>query len=173
LIELIIVVAILTITASLAMPSYRAWIQNTQLRTAAESIQNGLQKARTEALKRNANTVFTLGANATWTVGCATTVGDLDGDGLADCPAVIERRSSGDGSSTNITITEVPTGATQAVFTSLGMKSTTVANQLTEVTVDLSTLTATESRELKVTISNGGEVRTCDPNAGASDPRKC
>jgi prepilin-type N-terminal cleavage/methylation domain-containing protein len=43
-IELMIVVAIIGITAALAAPSYRAWIQNTKVRTAGESILNGIQK---------------------------------------------------------------------------------------------------------------------------------
>jgi type IV fimbrial biogenesis protein FimT len=48
LIEMMIVVAILGITASVAIPSYRTWIQNTKVRTGAESIMNGIQKARSE-----------------------------------------------------------------------------------------------------------------------------
>jgi type IV fimbrial biogenesis protein FimT len=58
LIELMIVVSIIIITSSIAVPSFKAWIQNTQIRTAAESIHGGLQKARTEALKRNTNIFF-------------------------------------------------------------------------------------------------------------------
>jgi hypothetical protein len=59
------------------------------------------------------------------------------------------------------------------VFTNLGIKSSTVANQLTSVAVDMSTsiMAASDSRELNVTISSGGEARTCDPNA--TDARHC
>lgn len=174
LIELMIVVSIIIITSSIAVPSFKAWIQNTQIRTAAESIHGGLQKARTEALKRNTNIFFRLGANSAWTVGCVTVVNtDADGDGFADCPAIIDQRSSKEGSSSNITITVAPAGATDVVFTNLGIKSSTVANQLTSVAVDMSSsiMAASDSRELNVTISSGGEARTCDPNA--TDARHC
>jgi type IV fimbrial biogenesis protein FimT len=174
LIELMIVVSIIIITSSIAVPSFKAWIQNTQIRTAAESIHSGLQKARTEALKRNTNIFFRLGANSAWTVGCVTVVTtDADGDGIQDCPAIIDQRSSGEGSSSNITIIKDPPTATDVVFTNLGIKSSTAANQLTSVAVDMSTsiMAASDSRELNVTISSGGEARTCDPNA--TDARHC
>ena len=35
------------------MPSTGAWIRNSRLRTAAESISDGMQQARNEAVRRN------------------------------------------------------------------------------------------------------------------------
>ena len=63
LVELIVAVAIMGILFGLAIPSYKDWIQNTRIRTAAESIQNGIQKARSEALIRNTFVEFNLGAD--------------------------------------------------------------------------------------------------------------
>ena len=82
LIELMITVSVIGILAALGIPSYRIWIENTKIRTAAESIQTGLQKARIEAVKHNARVQLVLGANSAWTVGCVTPVLDLDGDGV-------------------------------------------------------------------------------------------
>lgn len=164
LIELMVAVAILGIVLTFALPSYRAWIQNTKVRTVAESIQNGVQKARSEALMRNTPVQFSLGANSAWTVQCvnAATCPDLAG-------GVVETRSSKEGDTSTVTITPTPGGATDVVFTNLGIKSTTVPNQLTQVDVAV----ANADRNLTITIGAGGNVRVCDPNAGTSDPRRC
>lgn len=164
LIELMIAVAILGLVLAFALPSYRIWIQNTKVRTATESIQNGIQKARSEALMRNTPVHFSLGANSAWTVQCvnAATCPDLAG-------GVVETRSSQEGDTSTVTITPTPGGATDIVFTNLGIKSTTAANQLDQV--DVSTTDA--DRNLRITIGAGGNVRVCDPNAGTSDPRRC
>ena len=52
-IELMVAIVILVITLSIAVPSFSQFILNTQIRSAAESIRNGLQLARAEAIKRN------------------------------------------------------------------------------------------------------------------------
>jgi len=173
LIEIMIVAAILAVLASIGVPEYRNWIRNTQIRTAAESIQNGVSKARSEALMRNTAVRFTLGANSAWTVECVDP---------AKCPDLVppsvpvagqvESRANTDGSSTDIFTTQLPAGATQVIFTNLGVKST-APGQLTQVTTDLTGMAAADSRELNVTIGVGGNVRMCDPNAGVTDPRKC
>jgi type IV fimbrial biogenesis protein FimT len=163
LVELIIAVAIIGILAAFAMPSYQAWIQNTKIRTAAESILNGIQRARSEALMRNTNVIFTLGDNSAWTVVCvnATACDDLT-DGL------IEERISEDGSTTDIDIT--PTPGDSITFNNLGIKSTAAASQLTRVDVDMPSMD--DSRDLRILIA-GGSVRLCDPNTGVGDPRHC
>lgn len=167
LIEVMVVVAILAILATTGLPAYRTWIQNTKIRTAAESIQNGISKARAEALARNTPVRFRLvGANSAWTVQCVTT---------AQCPdltgGVVESKSSTDSSSNAITVTPTPGGATDVVFSNLGVKS--AAGTLTQVDVDNSSIPNADSRDLSVTIGTGGNVRTCDPNAASTDPRKC
>ena len=157
LIEVMIVVAIIGITASIAMPSYSAWIANTKVRTATESILNGIQKARSEALLRNTAVSFTLGANSSWTVQCVT---------AATC-GVLDARSNEEGGTQDIAINSG--GNTSLVFTNLGIISTTAAFPIT--TVDVS-LTGAD-RPLRVTIGGGGNVRMCDPNTGVTDPRRC
>ena len=68
LVELLIAVAVIGITASIAAPSYNAFIANTKIRTTAESIINGLQLARAEAIKRNLAVTFTLNNDSSWSV---------------------------------------------------------------------------------------------------------
>jgi type IV fimbrial biogenesis protein FimT len=165
LVEIMVVVAIFGILATSAVPAYRAWIQNTQIRNAAESIQNGISKARSEALMRNTLVSFTLGANSAWTVEC------VDAAKCPDLPAgLVESRTITDGSSTDISVAEQPGGATQVIYTNLGVKST-APGQLTQVAVDFTGMT--DSRDLNVIIGVGGNVRMCDPNASSTDPRRC
>lgn len=165
LIELMITVAVIGITASVAAPSYRAWIQNTKVRTAAESILNGIQRARSEALMRNTAVKFTLGANSAWTVECVTPTARACSDLTS---GVVERRSNNDGGTASAVITPSPGGASNVIFTGLGVKST-AANQLNEVGVSF----AGANRNLNITLGAGGNVRLCDPNANSTDPRKC
>jgi len=171
LIELAVGVAIIGILMAVAMPSYRAWIQNTRIRNATESILNGLQLARAEALQRNTPVQFVLGANSDWSVGCVTVT--------ASCPALIQSRSTGEGSSTSITVTATPVAGSTFVFNNFGatVAPTAPAVAFTQLDVDVSTavLPAAESRELRITIGVGGNARMCDPASTlpASDPRKC
>lgn len=180
LIELMVVVSVMGILAAFALPNYREWIENTRIRNAAESIQTGLQKARVEAIRHNAQVRLVLGVNSAWTVGCVTPVLDLNGDGVDDCPATIESRTTSEGSSANITVTPTPAASNTIVFTSLGgvLQSPPAATApFTSVAVDSSVLTAAISRDLRITMGGGasGVSRVCDPYSGlsASDPRKC
>src|SRR5690606_20965535 len=92
LIELLIGIAIVSMLLMAGVPMCGSWIQNTQVRTAAESIQNGLQIARSEAVMRNANVRFALTSAdglVAWNVGCVT-VRD-------SCPATIQTRIAAEG----------------------------------------------------------------------------
>ena len=180
LIELMITVVILAISVALGVPSYRAWIQNTQIRNAAESIQNGIQRTRAQAVKRNVNIEFVLGATYPWkiqlpgnTVKCPGEFGfdpdvDIVGVTLLEC-------STREGSK-NATVTATPAGATTITFSNLGavVANTPASATLTQVDLDSSVLTAADSRNLRVTLNTGGSVRMCDPNLPAgSSPRAC
>lgn len=162
LIELLIGIMIMAILLGLAMPSFQIWLQNAQIRNAAESIQNGLQRARAEAVGRNTNVEFVLGTGSSWVVRLA---------GGAD----IESRSSSEGSQ-NVTATVTPAGATTVTFNNFGGALATNADasvRIQQIELDSSVLPAANSQELRVTIGLGGNVRMCDPNAPASSPRAC
>jgi type IV fimbrial biogenesis protein FimT len=174
LVEMMIVVAVIGITAAFAMPSYRTWIQNTRIRVTAESIQNGLQKAKTEALRHNARVRFTLNNDASWVVGCVTPVADLNGDGLADCPASIESSAASEASG-DITV-NTDSGNTILTFTNFGTRDPALAaNEFNQISIDMNTsaMSAADSRNLDVRIGVGGNVKMCDPEVTAPDLRAC
>lgn len=168
LIEMLIVIAIIAIATTLGLPSYRTWVHNTQIRTAAESIQGGLQKARAEAVKRNANIELVLGVDPPWLIRVAG-------------GAEIER-STTEGAK-NVAKTVTPTGKTIITFNSFGTigvppnqpKNTDGSDPFTQVEFTSSVLDAADARNLRVTIGNAGNIRMCDPSPSlaATDPRKC
>lgn len=162
LVELMIGVAVMGIVLVLALPSYNIWIQNSQIRNAAESITNGLQKAKAEAVARNANIAFVLGANSSWVVSVVT-----GGE-------VIESRSANEGSR-NATRTVLPASATTVTFNNFGAVAANgdASASLAQVDLDSSVLAPSESANLRVTVGVGGNARMCDPNAPASSTRAC
>jgi type IV fimbrial biogenesis protein FimT len=160
-----IVIAIFSITLTFGVSSYRAWVQNSQIRNAAESIQNGIQRARGEAVKRNANVEFSLLAASSWQV-------DLPGS------AVIETRSSKEGSK-NVTVTVAPVGATTITFSNLGTVAANADASASLTQIDLtSAVVMTGLRPLRVALGVGGNARVCDPDPAIAaknppDPRRC
>ncbi|WP_310387700.1 Tfp pilus assembly protein FimT/FimU [Roseateles sp.] len=74
LIELLVAVTLMTILLSLAMPAFTGWIRNAKVRSVAESLQNGVRLAQTEAVRRFRPMVFFLTDQKTCTG--ATTAAD-------------------------------------------------------------------------------------------------
>ena len=161
LIELIVVVVILGILASLAFPSFLAMLRTGEIRNAAESVVNGMQRARSEAVARNGNVMFSLATSTgtAWTVVSVPTT------------TTLESRASTEGSQ-NATITVLPAGATSLTFNNVGQ---VVANADATATLTQVDVNATGStRNMRVTIGAGGNAKMCDPNAAAgSTARAC
>lgn len=157
LIEMMVCLIVLAIVIAIGMPSYSTWVQNTRLRNAAESIQNGLQLARAEAVARNRTVRFAIGEGSSWTV-C-----EPEGDGCTE----IQRRATGDGSSAAVTVVAVPDIA-NVDFDAMG-RGTAIS---IDIDLDPAVVLANDSRNLRVVVA-GGSVRMCDPNIAAPDARAC
>lgn len=146
--ELLIGIAILGILASVGLPGFQTWMVDTKIRTAAESIQSGLQRARAEAVSRNTGIEFILGTGSSWVVRVANPV------------TIIESRSSNEGSK-NVTGTTEPAGATTITYNSFGQIA---ANADASPTFTRVTLAASgSSKLLSVTVNAGGSVKMCNP----------
>lgn len=190
LIELMIGLALAALLLTLGLPSFTTAIRNREIRTAADAIQNGLQLARVEAVRRNRTVKFTLqSATGAWLVGCDpedTTV--VDGETV--CPATLQTHTV---QSTRASIAAVqtvqatgsPAGSpvfTDTLrFTALGRVSadTLPAGNLAtfQVTNPMGGTCAADGGEMRclsVVVTSAGQVRMCDPAVTAStDPRKC
>jgi type IV fimbrial biogenesis protein FimT len=187
LIELMIGIVVVSLLMVMGAPSFSLWMQNTQVRTAAESIQNGLQIARTEAVRRNANVRFNLtdaGGTVAWSVDCVSVT--------TDCPAGIQVRGSGEGGANsrvgisaaalpspipanhfNTAIaagTGLPAGVT---FDGIGRVPT--ANVGTDISrIDVTNAVSANARRMVIIIGTGGQTRMCDPAiALAANPQGC
>lgn len=165
LLELMIGLAIAALLLAIGIPSYKTWIQNLQIRTAAEAAHDGLQIARSEAVRRNTSIAFTLGATTAWTVN------------IVSPSSEIQSRSAREGSA-NVTIAVTPVNATTVTFNGFGrvIANSDGSASITQLDYDVPTsiLPAAESRNLRVTIGSGGTMRLCDPNiSDATDPRRC
>ena len=178
LIEMLIVISIVGILAAVAIPSFRIFMANVQIKSASEAILNGLQLARAEAVRRNAQVRFTLIGQTGWSVGCLTVVGDNDGDGLQDCPAVIQSRDASE-SASSVKTTVIPGGAATITFNGMGripdpdVGGVSLASSISDITIDNDNITSQQSRELRIQI-RGSTVRSCDPNVTLTgDGRRC
>lgn len=194
LIELMLTLAVLGMLIMIALPNMGTWLQNTQIRTAAEGMQAGLQLARAEALKRNTTVRFQLVDTLTsacalsatgrnWVVSLGETSALCNTDASETvAPQIIQKRSSAEGSP-NAVVTA--TGGNSVWFNGLGrlIQPPTAPAAFTQINVTnpnngaCKTVAGNEPmRCLRVTINSGGTIRMCDPAvdpADLTDPRRC
>lgn len=194
LIELMVGIVIVGILFVMGVPAYSGWIQNQQIRTATESILNGMQLTRSEAVKNNAQArivlcnansspstssweVLAVSATApapTASVACA---GANPGSNAAARDIRVQERSGLEGSkAAQITVT--PNDATTVTFNSLGRVWTNAAGNNADGSAPITQIdvtTPTGSRPLRITVGRGGNIKMCDPSPllAATDPRHC
>lgn len=195
LVELIVGMAILAMLMALGLPQYATFISNARLRTTAEGINNGLNLARAEAVKRNSrvelvftdddpieplvNTVTASTTGSNWVVRAwvpATNSYDF-----------IEGKSGAEGSGKSdvtgvagVTVTPVTLGVFDGTiaFTGFGALNSAqaISFQVTYPTAGACDTVATQGpmRCLNVNVSPGGQIRICDPKiTAAKDTRAC
>lgn len=169
LIEMMVVVAIVAILAAVGIPSFNEWIQNTQIRTAAESIASGMQSARAEAIRRSTPIEFTLTGNG----GAGETGWQIV---ERNTGAILQSAPAGEGSR-NATLVTNPADARTVTFSSLGRVAGSNADAtpvLNVIDIDNPSVDASISRDLRICIPPGGAIRMCDRAVTDSlDPRKC
>lgn len=191
LIEVMIALTVLGIVLMIGLPNLATWMQNTQIRTAAEGLQSGLQLARAEAIKRNKPVRFQLVTSLT--SGCVLSnqgtswvVSQTDPTGLCDvaesesiAPQAIQKRDGNEGTPYATIKGLDSTGAAAASLVQFnGLGRVTGATPIATIKVENPTGGTCQPggpmRCLQLTVSTGGEVRMCDPAVtDATDPRKC
>lgn len=184
LIELLIGLAIVGILMFVGVPAFSGFLQNTQIRNAAETTMSGIALARAEALRRNRTVRFQLVSSLT--SGCTLSATGMnwiislaDPTGLCDvapsetsAPQIIQKKSSSEGTEN---VTAVATGGSLITFNGLGRAATA---SIDEINFSNSTgtceLDGGTMRCLRILISSGGQVKLCDPKVtAATDPRRC
>lgn len=193
LIELIIGVAILGVLLALAVPGFANWLRNLKVRTAAESVQNGLQLARVEAVRRNTAVGFYLVDTLTdacalddsgpnWVVSLSEPK-DKCGTAPSETvePRIVQVRSMAEGSAqaTLAAADAASQAQTTIVFNGMGRR-TTPAAAAGNVSIDFGSASGDACiagggpvRCLRVVVTVGGQIRMCDPALTAGDAQAC
>jgi len=187
LLELMLGLVLMTLLLAMGVPSYTNWIRNTHNRAAAESVLNGLQMARNEAVRRNTTVRFNLtDSNGTvaWTVGCVNVT--------ATCPATIQSRPATEGTDqarVGVSLDAIPLPTPAGHFSSAlaagnelaagvsfnGIGRVPAANVGNDFTrADITNVTSASARRYVVLVGVGGQIRMCDPaRSFATDPQGC
>jgi type IV fimbrial biogenesis protein FimT len=185
LIEMMVVLTVSALLLFAVLPSFTAWLRDLRIRGVAESLQNGLQLARMEALRRNEVVSLWLvsdadaadcsasSSSASWVVSAAnpatacgsTTVVDKQGRAAtATGVAVASVQTTTDGAAGN---------ASRIAFNGFGqLVLPGSATPLRQVVISLTHANA-DARPLRVEVLPGGSIRMCDPNVASDDPRRC
>lgn len=176
------------------MPGIGTWIENTRIRGVADSLQNGLQIARGEAVRRNQSISFWLvavdnpsklsndctlsGSSGSWVVSVNSPLSHCaDDPSTISSPMIVTGRAVGD-SGGRVSVTAVQsdgTAANSVTFNGFGRIANSDRIQKIDVTgTGTGTGTGVNYRNLRIAITSAGQVRMCDPAVSdANDPRKC
>lgn len=182
-IEVVVTIAIMGILMAAAMPSVGDWLRNAKVRNTAESIQNGLQLARMEAVRRNRPVSFNLVSSLTNTCALSATSGSwvVSGDAnpagqcAADNSTTVAPQMAAKGALTDGGAATVAgwnaanAAATTATFNGFGMLAGASSLRRIEIT------RSDGGHPLRVEITTGGVSRLCDPNLiiNTGDTRAC
>jgi type IV fimbrial biogenesis protein FimT len=191
-IEIAVVLVVLALILTSSMPSIGSWLRNIRLRNQAEALQNGLQQARNEAVRRNRTVGFYMvnaGSATALTSACAQSasgtswvVSARDPAGACNAqptdtptsstdPMIVATHVGADGGS-GVRVsgleTDGSTAASSVSFDAFGRRT----GDLARITVDYA-VSQSGDRPLQIDVSANGMVRMCDPNANDDDPRRC
>jgi type IV fimbrial biogenesis protein FimT len=169
-IELMTTITIFALLLLFGLPQYSTYMQNQQIRSAADGVLAGLQFARAEAVSRNVlgGVQFRLSGND-WSVVLPVTAERTVAETLRTQPGK-ERTGA-------VAFAITPSGTTTIAFNGLGRVTAPAA----DVAIDLKTGSgscmhedsAASNRCLRVTVSQSGQVRMCDPAKSSGDPQAC
>ncbi|MEO8132863.1 MAG: GspH/FimT family pseudopilin [Betaproteobacteria bacterium] len=171
-IELAIGLVIFGVLAAVAIPSFKDWLQNSQVRTATESLNEGLQLARAEAVRVNGPVAFTVDS----VNGAAWTISTLNVNDLSALAAVQSR------SATETSNALVTASGTTVCFNGTGQQVVAAAGVCpvrSTVTFDVSNpaggacVATGPVRCLRVVVRTGGQIRMCDPALPNTDTQSC
>ena len=188
LIEAMVTLSVLALLIATALPDMSSWMHSTAVRTIAETTENGLQKARAEAIKRNKVVTFWLvqstgtmaapddtcslnSSSAAWVVSLNDPSSHCgDGASATTAPFIVETYGPGSNAAA-LTIAATDKSNNAATSVSFNGYGQALAGGLSKVDIQYSSDTG--ARRLIVQVSASGSVRLCDHDVTAPDPRAC
>ncbi len=176
-IELMVGIVVLGLLLALGGPSFSQWLHNVRLRNMSEAVLNGIQLARAEAVRRNAQVRFQLVDNLTntcalttagpnWVISMDSAAGACASTNMADdavpaAPRMVQSRAASDGSSSVV----VAADQSSVVFNGLGRPTATLTVNVTNPAGGACAAGGGPMRCLRIAVTAGGQVRMCDPRS--------
>lgn len=189
LIELVVTLSVMALLMFMVVPDLTSTINNARVRTAAESMSAGLQRARMEAMRSNEIVGFwvvtsnadygldngcALAANGTsWVVSRSDPSGSCAAELSNDAEPRIKAKHAGGDTMAQMTISakeaDKATDATNISFDGFG-RIALGALRVIEFTSPLA-----ETRALRIEMTTSGVIRVCEPGIANTDtdPRRC
>ncbi len=188
-IELIVTLTIFSVLVALTVPTMRTWIADAKVRAVADSLQNGVRTAQTEALRRSRQVVFALTNSSTPQNGGFTAAANGSYWAVQTIPAMT------DGTETPVVVasgvllsagTSVSIAGPAAIcFNSAGRLVAQSTTGITGATCAAPTIPTTPAnitvptfvyqisqtladRPLDVEVGLGGQMHLCDPTQSLS-----
>lgn len=183
--ELMISVFILSVLVAIGMPSFRQFILNSQIRTAAESFQAGMNLARTEALRRNARVTFWIvsgiSSNCTRSASGSSWVVSIDNPGSScnstasdsTSPRLIQSQSGTEGNP-SVALSALDSSSVAAsciTFNGFGRSEANCTGG--DQPISRIVFSATSAQSLEIRVGSGGGIRMCNPSASSGAPSAC
>ena len=173
-VELLIAMVIAALLLTLGMPSFTTFIRNSEIRSRAESISNGLRMARTEATRLNAPVSFSLagGGDPSWAINA------FDATTATLIQPPIQNFSKLETGKNAKTVT-TPANAVTVTFNGMGrvISPSPIATPNLQQ-IDISSIVVGEARTLRIYVDDARSIRICDPDPAIKllvppDPRAC
>lgn len=186
LIELAVVLVIIALLMVAVAPEISQQLRNARIRNAAEAVQQGLLRARAEAISRNQTVRFSLVSNMTdsctlaatgtsWIVSLSDPAGQCDAELSMTVEPRIIARSDGVGANEGTAVVAYRSDSSAAntvLFNAFG-RTNGAADRITRVDLTSAT-TPNDFRRYRIEISEAGGVRICEPAVtSTNDPRRC
>lgn len=175
LVEMAITMLIFAILVAAAAPSFGGFLANTQIRSASDSLRNGLRVAQMEAIKRNRPVELVLTNDAPIS-------GDVNASTAGRNWVVRTTRANGtfellQGFAGTSQIPRVTLAADRGIFAfdafgRLTADSAGNAAPAADLAVAISD-SDSKGRPLRVVVRTGGSSVSCDPNATSGTPFAC
>nr|WP_301334587.1 GspH/FimT family pseudopilin [Variovorax dokdonensis] len=191
-VEIVVTLAVLGILMFAAMPMIGNWMANARIRSATQSLQNGLETARNEAVRRNESVTFwmidltdpsALGDGCTlsstspsWIVSINAPTGHCGDDpSTTSSPRIVQGRAAGADATSQLAVKALQVdgekSANSITFNGFGRPVDPASLARIDVT---GVSESTNYVALRLMVSNAGQVRMCDPRVTtAGDPRLC
>ena len=180
LIEIFIALLIVALLLLLGMPSFTTYVRNSEIRSTAESLVNGLRTATSEAANRNKKVTFELPADGV----TAWKFWAFEDDGVTKTTIQTAPQKE-TGKNSKVTIS--PAGQTTVTFNGLGRVDIDPASPNNHIRqIDVDSLVSGEARPLRIIVDDPNPadpakprgLRMCDPAPALAalvppDPRAC